>query len=127
MGYPLQSKESHHMADTATNKPMDAPPSAAKRTINRGPNFPAISLPKAIERAQGLYDIEKRNAVPAEVALRHWGYTNPKSSSATMTMAALRSYGLLDYVGSGKTLQVKLSPRALKVLLKTPERDAEIK
>lgn len=93
----------------------------------RGPNFPSISLARALELAQILYDKEKRAAVAGPVVLGHWGYKNPKSSTATMALAALRSYGLVDYQGAGLNRLVKLSTRALKILLKTPGRDAELR
>jgi hypothetical protein len=93
----------------------------------RGPNFPSINLEKALELAGTLYEKEKRAAVPVPVVLGHWGYKNPKSSTATMAIAALRSYGLLDYQGTGPNRAAKLSTRALKIILNTPERHQELK
>lgn len=102
---------------------------STKRTKkkSRGPNYPSIGLDKAVEFAQTLYEHERRNAVPVAVALRHWGYKNAKSSTATMALAALRSYGLLDFIGKGSDRQAKLSDRALQIVLKTPNRDEALK
>ncbi len=98
-----------------------------EQSETRGPKFPSIGLEKALELAQTLYDKEKRAAVAVPVILSHWGYKNAKSSSATMAIAALRSYGLIDYQGTGPNRSAKLSTRGLKILLKTPDRESELR
>jgi hypothetical protein len=102
-------------------------PAADDAKNARGPNFPSISLERAVGFAQILYEKEKRAAVGVPVVLSHWGYKNPKSSTAAMALAALKSYGLLDYQGSGPNRLAKLSPRALRIVLNTPERADELK
>lgn len=102
-------------------------PDAQGGDKQRGPNFPSMSLEKAVDLAHVLYEKEKRASVPVPVILGHWGYKNPKSSTATMAIAALRSYGLVDYQGGGTNKLAKLSTRALKIILNTPERAAELR
>jgi hypothetical protein len=82
----------------------------AKKKV-RSPSFPFIGLREALDRARAFYEAEQRNAARPETAAAHWGYS-PKSSGGKQTIAALRSFGLLD----GDSL-VKLSGRALRIVL----------
>jgi len=77
----------------------------------RSPSFPFVGLREALDRARAFYEAEQRNSARIETAASHWGYS-PKSSGGKQTIAALRSFGLLD----GDSL-VKLSGRALRILL----------
>lgn len=77
----------------------------------RSPSFPFVGLREALDRARAFYEAEQRNSARIETAAAHWGYS-PKSSGGKQTIAALRSFGLLD----GDSL-VKLSGRALRILL----------
>lgn len=77
----------------------------------RSPSFPFLDLREATERARTLYGAERRNGVRPEIAAAHWGYS-AKSSGAMQTIAALRSYGLLEGEGT-----VRLTDRAVRLLL----------
>jgi hypothetical protein len=77
----------------------------------RSPSFPFIGLREALDRARAFYEAEQRNAARPETAAAHWGYS-AKSSGGKQTIAALRSFGLLE----GDSL-VKLSGRALRIVL----------
>jgi hypothetical protein len=77
----------------------------------RSPSFPFIGLREALDRARAFYEAEQRNSARAETAAAHWGYS-PKSSGGKQTIAALRSFGLLE----GDSL-VKLSGRGLRLVL----------
>jgi hypothetical protein len=79
---------------------------------HRSPSSPFISLRKALERARAFHSAERGNAAPPDVAVGHWGYSSLKSSEAPQTLAALRSYGLLEREGEN----VRLSERALLIL-----------
>lgn len=83
-----------------------------KRTVDRSPRYPSIPLSKAIDRAREFYRQEAKHAAKPEIAVTHWGYSS-KSSGGRLTLAALRSFGLLENAGGG----VKLSDRALHILL----------
>ncbi|NPC56009.1 hypothetical protein [Caenimonas soli] len=82
----------------------------------RGPSYPSMSIEEAIGKAQQLWAAEKRNAAPVEVVAKHWGYS-ATSSSGKMTVAALLHYGLIGDSGSGKHRMVKLTGRALDIVL----------
>jgi hypothetical protein len=82
----------------------------------RGPSYPSMNIEEAIGKAQQLWVAEKRNAAPVEVAAKDWGYS-PTSSSGKMTVAALLHYGLLEDSGAAKQRMVKLTGRALDIVL----------
>jgi hypothetical protein len=92
----------------------------------RGISYPAISLDEAISRAQQFWAAEKKNAAPVAAAGQHWGYT-AKSSATRLVVAALLHYGLLEDLGSGDDRQVKLTDRALDILLDAPESPKRLK
>ncbi len=83
-----------------------------RKSRGRSPRYPGIDLANAIERAQAIYRSDGKNAVPAEVVLRRWGYT-PKSSSGLVALGALRGFGLVEPAGK----DVKLSTLALDIIL----------
>jgi hypothetical protein len=89
-------------------------PASQKRS--RSPGYPAFSLPEAIRKAELLYRFDKRNPVPLTVAAEHWGYS-PTSSAVLLSAATLKKFGLLEEVGGGSSRLVKLTDRALHILL----------
>jgi hypothetical protein len=101
-----------------------------KGTKHRSPAYPFIALRKAVERAQQLYERNKRHPAPMAVAAGLWGYKE-KSSGGLQTVSALKQYGLLRDEGSGEDRQVRLTDLALSILLddvpNSPERAAAIK
>jgi hypothetical protein len=82
----------------------------------RSPAYPFINLETAIKRAQEFYDHEIRNAASLKVAVKHWGYQE-KSSGGLQTTAALISFGLMEDEGSGEKRKLKLTSRAIRMLL----------
>lgn len=95
----------------------------SRKVKDRSPRFPFITLEKALERAAQFFAEEKRGAAPFSSAAEHWNYS-ASSSGALQTVAALKSYGLLE----GTHKSIRLSELALRILLdKRPdstERDA---
>lgn len=77
----------------------------------RSPNYPAVSLPDAIEMAQKLWKKEQRTAVSPEVTVKAFGY-GALSGPARVALGAMRKYGLLDKTPNG----FRLSDLALQVL-----------
>lgn len=103
----------------------------SKKSKERSPAFPFISLERALDRARRFYDEEKRGSAPLSRAVMHWEYSLG-SSGGLQTIAALKQYGLLEDVGgSGSSRQLKLSDLALRILLDqredASEREAHIK
>ena len=78
----------------------------------RSPNYPALSLPDAVERVTTLYRNQHNHAAPREVAVKSMGYNTLNGASAT-ALSALHKYGLLDRLGSDG---VKVSERALRIM-----------
>lgn len=82
----------------------------------RSPNFPFVGLATALARARQFYDEERRGSAAVPVIAKHWGYS-AKSSGLTQTIAALKSYGLMEDEGRGNERRLRLSERALRILL----------
>lgn len=100
----------------------------AKGYRERSPNYPGIPLNKAVDRAEVLYGIARRNAAPAKLVLERWGYS-PKSGAGMVTLAAVKHFGLIEDEGRGDNRQVKLSDGAITIILSPhgDERAAAIK
>ncbi|MGI8707266.1 MAG: hypothetical protein ACR2LG_03545 [Actinomycetota bacterium] len=78
---------------------------------HRSPNYPAVSLPTAIDLVTKLHQKEKRAVVDPVLTVRAWGYT-ALSGLARSKLSALRKYGLIDDVGQG----FRVSDRAMAIL-----------
>jgi|HubBroStandDraft_2_1064218.scaffolds.fasta_scaffold217489_2 hypothetical protein len=107
------------MARTPVTQPEEADiesESDEGRSQHRSPNYPFIPLEKAVERAKTLYNAEARHTVRFEVVAKHWGYA-AKSSGAKQTVGALRYFGLISLETQGASRAIKLTDRALRILL----------
>lgn len=82
----------------------------------RGPAYPNIAIDKAIGLAEALKKSEGFYAVPRESVFKAWGM-GEKSSGARQALAAMKYFGLVEYIGSGETLKVKLSDVARRIIL----------
>src|SRR5690348_12541803 len=81
----------------------------------RSPRFPFISLRKALDRAEQLRAATGGRSIPISVldARKVWGY-GAKSSGGDQTLAALKSYGLIEASGSGDARKIQLSEAATR-------------
>lgn len=70
-------------------------------TKARSPNYPQISLPKAIELAAKLYAEAHTHKATAAVVVSTWGYTGLNGKSLGV-ISALKKYGLLESVGDNE-------------------------
>jgi hypothetical protein len=106
-----------------TEAPESGKVASQKKPRHRSPNYPQITLEKAIARAQAIYDKEGngRHWVRPEVLASHLEMT-PKGSSWNSTVAALRTFGLLETDGRGDERRERLSDEALRVLLGAADR-----
>lgn len=84
-------------------------------TRARSPNYPAISLPKAIEMARRVYDKNHLHKASPPVVAVAIGYTSLNGNSAT-AISSLKKFGLLE--DEGKDL--KISQEALAILVEPP-------
>ena len=95
---------------------MDKTIAKGKRKRVRSPNYPAIDLQEALNRAKEFHDQEDRHPANIEVASRHWGYKSYKSGGS-LVIAALISFGLMESEGTRSNRRVKLSPLGLSIVL----------
>jgi hypothetical protein len=77
----------------------------------RSPNYPALSLPDAIEKVVALYRAQHTHAAQRDVIARGMGYNTLNGASAS-AISALQKYGLLDRAGD----EIRVSERALRIL-----------
>jgi hypothetical protein len=85
---------------------------------DRSPNFPFISLPKAVSRAEAINSAHRREAARLSSVGTTWNY-GAKSSGLLQTVAALKQFGLLEDIGSGDDRKVMLTDLARRILLDT--------
>lgn len=85
----------------------------------RSPNYPGLSLEAAVQAVRMVREAEGRGTAPTlsvAKALKHENLSGP----ALTKIAALRQYGLLEDVASGK---VKVSDLAMAIILRHPDDD----
>ncbi|MXZ13734.1 MAG: hypothetical protein F4Y78_07015 [Candidatus Dadabacteria bacterium] len=90
----------------------------------RGINYPFISLKKALERVQQLYDKEGKHQSAQHIAAEHWDYSE-RSSGVRQTIAALRAFGLIDKSDKHNPGGIQLSELALRIILDKREDSTE--
>lgn len=81
---------------------------AIRTPKDRSPSYPFIPLRTAIERLVALDAKFGRHPAPALQAGIAWDM-KPASSQAAQTLAALKSYGLVDYSGAGDARAAPIS------------------
>lgn len=86
-----------------------------KAQKDRSPSFPFIPLQTAIERLVAFDQTFGRHDTPANKVGRAWKMKDG-SSQAFQTMAALKSFGFLDYRGSGPTRATFLTDEGRKYI-----------
>ncbi len=89
--------------------------------MGRGPSYPYVDLEQAISLSRKIYDYAKRGAAPAEAVVSEALKLSPTSSGSDKVMAALRSFGLIEDAPGSNGKGVKLTPKAIRILLDEPE------
>lgn len=84
----------------------------------RSPNYPAVSLPEALDLLTKLYQREKRSPADPERVAFAFGY-NSMSGPARSKLSALRKFDLVEETGNG----VRVSDLGMAILF--PRDDAE--
>jgi hypothetical protein len=107
----------------ATEAPVNAAASS-KPKLGRSPAYPFIPMEKALSQAKALYDREGRYSVPMASAFKAWGY-GEKSSGGRQTLAALKYFGLIEVEGEGDKRKIRVSERALRIILDEREDQTE--
>jgi hypothetical protein len=90
------------------------------RRKGRSPNYPGISLDLAIQRAGELYDAERQHPAPVSTVARHWKYKS-FNGPASVSLAALKKYGLLEDEGSGEGRRARISDIGVEILANPDE------
>lgn len=81
---------------------------------HRSPNYPAISLKKAVTLAVGLYEDYKRSDIPVALAHKRWGYKE-HGSAGNQVVAALHAFGLIQTKGTGKDRKMAVSDAMYRI------------
>jgi len=90
-----------------------------KKARHRSPNYPSIGLEKALERAQVIKSQAGRAAISVVTAYKLWGY---KKGAGDQTVAALKSFGLIDVSGAKDKRQIRLTDSGLRILGNAPDK-----
>jgi hypothetical protein len=110
------------MAETATT----AADKTKKPKQGRSPAYPGLNIQQALVKAKALYDAEGKYPAPMPSAFAAWGY-GAKSSGGRETRAALKYFGIITVEGDNDAGKVKLTDKALRVLLDEREDQSEKK
>jgi hypothetical protein len=90
----------------------------------RSPEYPAIGLKEAVERAKLVYEKDYQNRLPKKVVAEHMGYKSLSGASLPV-LSALAKYGLLE----GRGDETRVSDLAVAIIAHatgTPERAAAL-
>ena len=92
----------------------------------RSPNYPALSLEKAVELMGKLYLEFHKHVIPINIVYKTWGYAGG-NGRAIRCLAAVKSFGLIEVQGKGNAKKVRISDDAHRIHLNAPDRDDVIK
>jgi len=70
-------------------------------TKTRSPRAPSVDLEESLRKAQKLYEKEGKHAIPADLAVKHLGYSGINNGSAARALASLKFFGLVDSNNKG--------------------------
>ncbi|HET6280436.1 MAG TPA: hypothetical protein VFH73_05705 [Polyangia bacterium] len=80
----------------ATNSIMTSGPKPTNQKKPRSPNFPYLTVERALGIAEKVYSAEKRFAVPLATVCSNAGFDGTKSGSAMRAVSALKKYGIFE-------------------------------
>lgn len=89
----------------------------SQRTRQRSPNYPAIGLKAAIDKARQLYEADRKAGAPIDAALKHMGFSK-RHGQAMAVLSALKKFNLVEE-SSGR---IVLTQQAIDILV-FPEQD----
>lgn len=92
----------------------------SSKSMGRSPNYPSMSLEKAVERLARLYEREGRHKANIATVANSLGFKSTTSGPATTTYAALKAFALIDEDGSGKDRRAWVSDLGYRIL-RAPE------
>jgi hypothetical protein len=98
--------------------------------MGRGPSYPYIGLEEAIGMTRKMYDFAKRAPAQTDAVVTEAWKLSTTSSGSHKILAALRAFGLIEDVPKTNGKSIKISQRAIHILLETedtPEKRGEIR
>ena len=111
----LEIKNRRWAIGTRRSSAPEARPTIGGATYGKNgqvPNYPAISLPEAIEKVRPIYKEEVQRRMSRVVAAKHLGYKGLNGASITI-ISALLKYGLLE----GRGDDIRASSGAVAILV----------
>jgi hypothetical protein len=90
---------------------------AVKKERHRSPNYPAVGLREAVDRAKKFYTADGKAGAPSKLAAVHIGFSKPHGQAMSV-LAALKRFGLIIDAGG----RVVPTQRAIEIL-NLPESD----
>lgn len=103
---------------------MSNQPAPGTKPRGRSPSYPAIDLETAIQRAGVLWDKERQHAASVDTIVKHWGYKS-LNGPASLSLAALKKFGLVEDEGSGTARTARLTGLAVDILANPDTRKRE--
>ena len=98
--------------------------SSTKKERHRSPNYPAVGLREAVERARKFYMADGKAGAPAKLAAVHIGFTKPHGQAMSV-LAALKRFGLIAESG-GRMVPTQAAIEILNLPDNDPRRRAAI-
>ena len=84
----------------------------------RSPSYPGAALETAVQRARTAYEKLRQHPAPVKAFTDLWGFKSPATGPASLMVAALKKYGLLEYEGSGDARTARLTDLSVAILMK---------
>ncbi|MFK5956519.1 MAG: hypothetical protein QM477_08760, partial [Planctomycetota bacterium] len=100
----------------------DTPQPKGSKVTQRSPNYPSVSLPKAVEKVAALFEQANRSSIPISVACQYMGVRSTSSTGARL-VSALQDFGLVRTEGRGKDRMLTVT-EAARTILKHPDRES---
>lgn len=114
----MSMKESERIESSQANVSKSVEPT--KKIKSR--EYPAIDLRKAVDLARRIYEKDRWSEAPVAVSVRHLGYGGLNGNSRG-ALSALKKYGLVDYLGTGDNLRIKLSDLSKRIFTPVSENE----
>ncbi|MDQ6946386.1 MAG: hypothetical protein M3256_08950 [Actinomycetota bacterium] len=92
-----------------------SPAAPPKKPRGRSPSYPAINLETALQRTRQLWEAERQYQASVETIVTHWGYRS-FNGPASLALAALKKFGLIEDEGTGTARVAKVSDLAVDIL-----------
>lgn len=97
-----------------------------KKKKRRSPNYPRVSLEKALALVGKQHQSDGLQGIPANIAHNRWGYA-ANQGRAQLREAALKAYGLIKVVGLSKSRNIQVTELADRIIRQHPDCEKIIK